>query len=73
MGTIKIDNVSGYTIHVRVTAANGDTGNEGFFEILTGKSESWARNQWQVAFIYLEQDESTHVVVLKPGANHQVK
>jgi len=77
MGTITIGNP--HTIkpaHVRVTAANGDTGggsDEGFFEILPGKFHTWERNQWQVAFSYLEYDESTHVFVAIPGATHFVK
>ncbi|KAG2363020.1 hypothetical protein BDR07DRAFT_1484108 [Suillus spraguei] len=59
---IRIENKSSYTISVRITADN-ENGSTSFFDIKPGQGDTWARSNWQVAFVLRD---STN---LKPSSN----
>jgi len=67
---ICIVNNTQYTISVRITADNGDTGNTEFFNIQAGKHELWGRSKWQVAFVLRRSEEpfenKAETLVVKP-------
>ncbi|KAL4254499.1 hypothetical protein ABKN59_003188 [Abortiporus biennis] len=70
MGTVTIVNETSSPIHVRVTSTG--SGQQQFFDIKSSGSESWSRDDWQVAFVLRDDNGKTETRVVKPGNTYTI-
>ncbi|KAL4244238.1 hypothetical protein ABKN59_010470 [Abortiporus biennis] len=71
MGRITFVNNTFATIHIRVSIGTGK-GSDGFFDIAAGKSDSWGRDDWQVAWVLRDDHGQTETLIVQPGFTYQI-
>ncbi|KAI0791754.1 hypothetical protein C8Q75DRAFT_756105 [Abortiporus biennis] len=71
MGSVTFVNNTSSTIHIRVSTTG--SGNVGFFDISPGRSDTWGRDDWQVAWILRDDNGQTETLVVKPGNTYQIR
>lgn len=74
MLSVTFVNNTSAVIHVKVTNDNETSGTSAFFyDIASGKSDTWARHEWQIAYVLRDDTGLTEMFVTKPGNTYQIE
>lgn len=73
MSNVTFVNDTSAVIHVRITNDNESSGTStSFYDIDSGNSGTWGRNNWQIAFVLRDDTGGTETFVVKLGSTYQI-